>query len=208
MWRTRYGNRTLKGNEAVVFAEALWSLLDGATAKELDEYELGVESFDNLTFGQKISALSIVGNGLLRKDVPIVPLTAVLEGAIAAVFENLKNEITFEINTHKLHLNWRELVIAARKEMRVEEIPESTCTDFDEWDSQVDTLAEAILLDRDYYDAILHIYFTPERSDALKSIAGITDDYFLAIPDDLTGYEAQIKIRELKNLCNLIIKSS
>jgi hypothetical protein len=32
MWRPQYGARALEGAEATVFAEALWSLLDEATA--------------------------------------------------------------------------------------------------------------------------------------------------------------------------------
>jgi hypothetical protein len=169
---------------------------------------LGVECFDNLTFGQKISTLAIIGNGLLRKDISIVPLTAVLEGAIAAVFEHLKNEIAFEIDTPEFRLNWRELVVAARKEMGAEDIPESTCKDYDEWDFEVEELAEAILWDRDFDDARLYIDFSPENSEALKNIAGISDDYFLAIADDLTDELAQAQIKELKNLCNSIIKPS
>jgi hypothetical protein len=42
----------------------------------LDDYELGIECFDNLTYGQRISVLATIGNGLLRKDVPVVDLTA------------------------------------------------------------------------------------------------------------------------------------
>jgi len=117
MWRTQYGDRILEGAEAEVFAEALSSLLDSAVAEELDYYEFGIECFDNLTFGQRISTLAIIGNGLLRKDVPPVCLTAVLEGAIAAVFEHLKNEIALEIDTPESRSDWRALVVAARKEM-------------------------------------------------------------------------------------------
>ncbi|MFH1719440.1 MAG: hypothetical protein ABIF19_18975 [Planctomycetota bacterium] len=51
----------------------------------LDDYEFGIECFDNLTFGQRISALAIIGNGLLRKDTPVARLTAVLEGAITVL---------------------------------------------------------------------------------------------------------------------------
>lgn len=110
MWRTQYGDRALEGAESEVFAEALSSLLDFAVAEELDYYDLGIESFDNLTFGQRISTLAIIGNGLLRKDIPPVRLTAVLEGAIAAVFEHLKNEIALEIDTPEFGTSWRKLV--------------------------------------------------------------------------------------------------
>ena len=54
--------------------------------------------------------MAIIGNGLLRKEIPPVCLTAVLEGAIAAVFEHLKNEIALEIDTPEFGTSWRKLV--------------------------------------------------------------------------------------------------
>ena len=78
--------------------------------------------FDNLTYGQRISVLATIGNGLFRKDVTPVDLTAVVEGAIAAVFKHLKNSIVFEIDEPESRTNWRELVVAARKEMEGEDI--------------------------------------------------------------------------------------
>ena len=98
MWRTQYGDRTLEGAEAKVFAETLSSLLGEAIQGTLDDYQLGVACFDNLTFGQRISALAVIGNGLLRRDTPLVRLTAVLEGTIAAVFQYLRRSIYYEIN--------------------------------------------------------------------------------------------------------------
>ena len=65
MWRTECGERILEGAEAVVFAEALSSLLDEAIMGTLDDYEIGIECFDNLTFGQRVSVLSTIGNGFL-----------------------------------------------------------------------------------------------------------------------------------------------
>jgi len=84
-----------------------------------------IESLDNLTFGQRISVLSIIGNGLLREDVPLVRLTAILDGAIAAVFKHIKNEIAYEIDEPESRSKWRELVVAARNQIsgEVEEIP-------------------------------------------------------------------------------------
>jgi hypothetical protein len=205
MWRTSCGERTLEGTEAKVFAEALLSLLDLAIAEELDYYEAGIECFDNLTFGQKISVLAIVGNGLLRKDIPPIRLTAVLEGAIAAVFEHLKNQIAFEIDTAESGTSWRALVVAVRKEMEVENMPELTCDDLDEWEIEVQGLSDAILWDVDYEDAQLYIDYPPEKSKQLKDWARIPDDYFLAIADDLTDEEAQARIKELRGLCHSII---
>jgi hypothetical protein len=57
--------------------------------------------------------LSIIGNGLLRKDVPSVELTAVVEGTIAAVFQHLKYQIIYEIDVPESRSNWRELSLDA-----------------------------------------------------------------------------------------------
>lgn len=213
MWRTQYGDRTLVGAEAVLFAEALSSLLDEATSGTVDDYEVGIECFDNLTFGQRVSVLSIIGYGLLRTDTPAVRLTAVLEGTIAAVFQHLHDMITFEIDTPGFGTCWRELVIAARKQMEDDDaeraqIPEPTCEDLDEWDFQMQRLSEAVLWDGDYEDAQLYIDFSPEKSKELRSMMGIPDDYFMAIADDLTDDKAQVKIKELRKLCGSVIRNN
>lgn len=68
MWWTSCGERTLEGAEARVFAEALLALVDEAYLGHFDDYDIGVNAFDRLTYGQKVYILSIVGNGLLRRD--------------------------------------------------------------------------------------------------------------------------------------------
>ena len=54
--------------KARVFVEALLNLLDEVTLCDFYDYELGIKCFDTLTFGQKISVLTTIGNGLFRKD--------------------------------------------------------------------------------------------------------------------------------------------
>jgi hypothetical protein len=210
MWRTECGERILEGAEAILFAEALSSLLDEAILGHFDFYEFGIECFDNLTFGQRISVLAIIGNGLLRKDVPLVRLTAVLDGAIAAVFKHIENEIAYDIDEPESRSHWRELVVAARKQIggEIEEILESTCTDMDKWKIEVEKLSDTILWDTNYEDAKLYMDFPPEKSKDLREQAGIPDDYFMAIADDLSYDEAKAQIIELSKLCDSIITSS
>jgi hypothetical protein len=210
MWRTQYGDRTLVSAEAVLFAEALSSLLDEGFSGTLDDYEIGIECFDNLTFGQRVSVLSTIGNGLLRKDIPIVRLTAILEGAIAAVFNHIENGIAYDIDEPESISNWRELVIAARQEIggEIEEIPEPTCTDMDKWNFEVEILSEAILFDMDYEDSKLYMDFPPEKSKELRDWMDIPDDYFMAIADELSDDEAKATIRELRKLCDSVITAS
>jgi hypothetical protein len=71
-------DRILKGAEARVFVEALLNLLDEVTLCDFDDYELGIKCFDTLTFGQKISVLTTIGNGLFRNDVKALRLCTTL----------------------------------------------------------------------------------------------------------------------------------
>ncbi|UCH70488.1 MAG: hypothetical protein JSV29_00440 [Candidatus Bathyarchaeota archaeon] len=48
----------------------------------------------------------------------------------------------------------------------------------------------------------------PEKSEWLKDMADIPDEYYLAIADDLTDEEAQVRIKELRKLCNSVIRAS
>lgn len=68
MWRTPKGNRTLSGVESEVFLEGLRSL-----AAELRDqrgaHESDVPAFDGLSFGQRVSTIQDVADGLLRSDV-------------------------------------------------------------------------------------------------------------------------------------------
>ena len=204
MWRTECGDRILEGSEGIVFAEALWDLIEEANLIELDDYHLGVNAFDVLTYGQKISALSIIANGLLREDVPSVELTAVVEGAIAAVFEHLKTLIVVEIDMPELGARWREMVVTVRKEAESEDIPLPTCKDLKEWDIEVESLAEAILWDADYDDDHIYMDHPPENSKWLRSMARISDNYYQSIVDDLDEPDIETKIAELRKLCRSI----
>ena len=208
MWRTECGERTLEGAEARIFAETLSSLLDYAITDQFEDYESGVACFDDLTYGQKIAVLATVGNGLLRKDIRPVELTAVVEGAIAAVFQQLKDSIIFEIDMPEFGASWRELVVAARKELEGEDIPAPSCTDIEEWDLEVEVLTDRILWDRDYEDDRTYADHPPEMTQWLKDMARIPDNYYTAIADDLTDEEAAATIKKLKKLCGSIIEPS
>jgi hypothetical protein len=204
MWRTSSGERALQGAEARLFAEALWSLLDETHTDQLYDYDLGLPCFDNLTYGQKISVLVTVANGLLREDVPAVPLTAVLEGAIAAVFQHLMDSVIFEIDEPDVGNSWREMIVAARKEMEGEEVPAPTCHDQEEWDIEIQELSDCILWDADYESDDLYLDRPPEEARELRREMGISEDYFAAVADDLTQEQTVAKVAELRALCAVV----
>ena len=207
MWRTSCGERTLYGAEARLFAEALLSLLDEAHTDQLYDYDLGLPCFDNLSYGQKVSVLSTIGNGLLREDVPMVPLTAVLEGAIAAVFEHLRDCVACETDEPDIGTDWRQLIVAARREMEAEDIPEPTCDDPDEWDIEIQELVDRVLWDADYEFEDLFMDGPPEMTQALRREMLIDDNYFAAIADDLTEAQASARVAELRAVCAGVVGS-
>jgi len=206
MWRTSCGTRILEGAEARVFSEALLCLLDEAFMDQFEDYPSGVQCFDDLTYGQKIPVLAKVGHGLLCRDVPAVALTAALEGAIAAVFEKLRETVRLEIEEPELGTAARKRVVAARHAMDGEEIPDCTCNDPQEWDLEIQELADAILWDADYEDGHLYLDRPPEEAQVLREVMRIPQEYHLSIPDDLSDELAQANLVELRHLATEILQ--
>src|SRR5512146_260221 len=143
MWHTSCGRRTLQGAEATVLAAALEALLRQVVETRGEMPGLGPKCFDDLTYGQKITALLIVARGLLQEEIPIVELTADLEGAIAAGFDSLESMVTCEIEDNSVQ-EIRKLIVAARREMAGEEIPNLASTDLAAWQRQIEQLQAAI----------------------------------------------------------------
>lgn len=101
---------------------------------------------------------------MLRKDVPHVRLTVIFDGAIAAVFKHIDNEIAYDIDEPESLSNWKELLIAARQEIggEIKQIPEPNCTNMGKWNLEVGILSEAMLFDTDYADSKLYMDFHPD----------------------------------------------
>lgn len=171
-------------------------------------FVVGPDVFDRLTYGQKVSVLSIIGNGMLKPDEPIHKLTAAVEGTIAAVFEHLKTAVIIEIDEPEIKSNWRKMILAARHEVGAEELPKENCEDVQEWLIEIEELSYLILWDADYEDEDLYIDKPPEEAQALKDFMRMRDDYFLEIPEDLKLEEVETRLTDLKNLCRSICKKS
>jgi hypothetical protein len=207
MWHTNCGDRTLEGAEARLFAEALWDFVSELEVDEGD-YDVGLEVFDSLTYGQKVSLLSIIGAGLLKPDVPMCKLTAAVESAIAALFDYLKMVVIGEIDEPEIKSQWRKMILAARHEVGAEDLPEGDCKDEQEWLIEIEELSYLILWDADYEDEDLYIDKPPEEAQRLKDFMRMRDDYFLEVPEDLKPKEIKTRLSELKTLCQSICEKS
>jgi hypothetical protein len=207
MWHTNSGDRTLEGAEAMLLAEALWDFVQEMEVDEGD-YDVGLDVFDRLTYGQKVSLLSIIGSGLLKPDEPIRKLTAVVESAIAAVFDYLKMAVIVEIDEPDIKSNWRKMILAARREADANELPKEDCEDEQEWLIEIEELSYLILWDYDFEDEDLYIDKPPEEARRLKDFMRMREDYFLEVPEDLKPKEIETTLSGLKTLCRSICEKT
>jgi hypothetical protein len=208
VWCTACGERTLEGAEAILFAETLLDIVDEIRLCRFYNYFTGVEVFDRLNYGQKIHVLTVIGNGLLRKDVPCAELTDIFEGAVGAVFEHLINLIAVEIAEPERRYDWREKVIAARRASGRNDILPLTCDDLDEWIIEVDCLLEDILFNASCGDDFLYLCWLRKDARLLRRMINVSDNYYCGMIDRLSDENIDRKIRELRELCLLIVETS
>jgi hypothetical protein len=207
MWHTEAGDRILKGAEAKVFATSLYDLVYQVKDGRESDYpiEFGINVFDNLTHNQQISILWLITNYLFRKNMPLIKLTALNEGAVAAVFKNLREQVTLEIEELPKSKFWRRLIKNALAELDYEDKPFLKCNDINKWNMAIDFLSELILWDSDYeMDNITDN--PPEKSKFIKYFADINDDYFDDIADDPDDSIAEKRITQIKKILNKVLK--
>jgi hypothetical protein len=209
MWRTNIGERTLEGVEARLFADCLWDLLEDHNLSESNDYELGIRVFDGLSYPQKIGVLHEVGLALLKPEVPCPPLTAVLEGGVAAVFRHLRISVEIEIDEPPDYRpTWRQRIARTCRECEVPDIPRASSADEDAWDDCIQALNDRILWDEDYEDGEYLMDGPPERNAELRKSLRITDDYFAAIAPDPKDKDVPRLVNELVALCRGICQPS
>lgn len=201
MWRTEQGERVLESPEAKLFSFSLLDILGNVISDEDEIFETEVGLFDRLTVGQKVSALSIVANGLLSKDVACVKLTAVLEATVAVVYDYIKRNLTLECDEPESSTQWRTLVVKAI-EFEVVGVPHNFDeVDLDEWCDEVDSLRDGVLWDEDYKLEENIADQSPDDSKRMKKNAGIHPDYFTDVIDDIKDDEIETTCKALNELC-------
>ena len=184
MWETSKGVRTLEGAEAYLVREMVHYLLDQIKVGiEINEpHRSDVPVFDALQPTQQLVMLAQVAQGLLSHDIEPVPLTAINEGAIYAVFCELRSLIEIEIEFERLgdgrdntirtavvdawtqHHQWE-----ASDEEKDDSIPQPDSMNIDQWAWFVELIADEILWDRDFSLDGLVADIHPEKANQLKA---------------------------------------
>lgn len=202
MWNTSKGKRTLKGAEAALFAEGLLTLIDDSSVWDFEDYPMGIKAYDTLTPGQMVFALWTIAHGLLDDDVEPINHTAALEGAIAAVFNQIKDRIQVELEDSGFGFDWRHMVLAARKAAQAEDVAPLECSDHDAWEFEIDKIEDSILWDNDFDTNDLAMDLPPEKADQFRTLMGIPDHYALTIPEDLDPEQMTATLADIRELCS------
>jgi hypothetical protein len=206
MWATEDGERILTGKRAAAFAQAAGYLLSGLETKE-GEYPTGISPFDDLTYGQKVSCLDAVTRGLLREDVPAIEPALPLEAAIVVVYGELWVLVSIEMYDPQARgTTWRRLVVQAVKESAVEHayapawVPDPASTDERLWLDRISGLQREILEETNQA-AVESVADLPgNQAREIRKILGISEEYALMIPDDLTDRQIEQRLTELRRL--------
>jgi hypothetical protein len=203
MYDTPAGVRVLKGPERRLFVTSLAMIVD---LLRTDDFAVDIPVFDNLQQNQKVAVLHTIASALLHEEIPAPDLTAVIEGAVASVFEHVRSMVILEIKLpadkkffgEKLP-TWRELVLGAARELELEEFPHHKSRDHDMWNFLIECLIGTVLWDNDY-EAENRLDASPETSRPLKSILGIPENYYVDIPWDPSDEDTDKLLQELHDL--------
>ncbi|KAA5547232.1 hypothetical protein FYK55_02190 [Roseiconus nitratireducens] len=224
-WHTPTGDRCLVGEEAELIRDSLATMVQElASCRETDEppWEYGVTLFDELTWQQQLAVLDLLAKNLLCPTEDTLELSGVNEAAVAAVYQNVAQQIELEIELHpvapsEFRCRWRQAALDAyyeneddeivRQEALIQDIDEASAFDMDagscdvdRWRWLIDLLADRVLWDRDFEMVNEVIDAPPEHAAALRAALGIEAGYYTAIAPDPSDCEVDSLFESLELL--------
>ena len=198
-WNTNLGKRVLEGAEAKFYLHILQAAVEfSQEAVEFDEVEVitGDRIFDSASFEQRVVLWHLCLEALLKPEVPVPPLTNVLEAAayfpFAWLTQRVEDEIAFADCAEKDNdpFYWRRLiwetlnalgmlkVLEAEFEGEEDILPiEVDCEDSLEWENCIDELADRIFWDRDWQVTYNHPQLLDGIEEEFANQTGISEDY-------------------------------
>jgi len=224
-WHTPNGDRCLFGEEAELVRDSIASMVQElASCRETDEapWEYGVTLFDELTWQQQLAVLDLLATNLLCDTDRTLELSGVNEAAVAAVYQNVVQQIELEIELHdvsppEFRSRWRQATLDAFYENEENDIMvrdaiidgmeensefdlDVDSVEIDRWRHLVDMLADRVLWDRDFEMVEQVIDAPPEHAAALRAALGIESSYYTAIAPDPTEPEVDKLFNSLQQL--------
>ena len=203
MWQTSRGERTLQAAEAELVARAIDTMVDALLmhidvdwVDEPGVCQTGIDVFDRLSPSQRISLLHELALHLLSETASSPTRTAATDGAVAAVFVEVRDQVNIEIELFEPSQDsperrpWRERVLRAGKQMNDPLVlPDPSCRDMSRWEEVIRSLSDSVLSDRDFEMAQSFSVADPDAVHRQK-LMGIDQAYFTCVPDEPPAYEA------------------
>jgi len=212
MWHTSRGDRTLKGDEAELVSRAIEEMVAALLMHVDDDFEdaatdcvSGIAVYDACTPSQRIGLLHDVAKHLLTETVESLPLSALTDATVAAIFIEIRDQIAIEIGlgeglTEEGRPSWRTMVLAAhravfpsradRDDVAGNDEIVASSRDLRDWEVMVEDLADSILWDRDFEMAEVFLDIDPGVSRHRRRLLGIDDNYFTMVAPDPRPQEA------------------
>jgi hypothetical protein len=201
-WKTQLGDRHATGAEARLLREAI-EYLHAAIELEIADPEVRwtfqVPVFDKLAPIPKLGLLADVGEALLS-ETEALPLTAITEGAVAAIYHAVRQLVTIEIDEQKEAIDtgisdlfqYRALVLEIANSIGPDGtetdnpevdpevvMPAPECTDFSEWEWLIEAISDRFLWDEDFLMADEMLDAPPDTAKRERRRLGITRGYYL-----------------------------
>ena len=218
-WNTNFGKRVLEGAEAKFYLHILQSAVEfSQEAVEFDEVEVitGDRIFDSASFEQRVVLWHRCLEALLKPEVPVPPLTNVLEAAayfpFAWLTQRVEDEIAFAdcVEGDDDPFSWRRLIWETLNALGMlklleaefeeeEEIPpiEVECEDSLEWENCIDELADRIFWDRDWQVTYNHPQLLDGIEEEFANQTGISEDYVQNLLPKVTQADADAALQNI-----------
>jgi hypothetical protein len=212
MWHTSRGDRTLNGDEADLVSRAIEVMVAALLMHVDDDFEdaamdcvSGIAVYDGCTPAQRIGLLHDVAKYLLTETNDPLPLSALTDATVAAIFIEIRDQIAIEIGlgeelAEEDQPTWRKMVLAAHRAVFPSRADQediagndgivASSRDLRNWEVMVEDLADSILWDRDFEMAEVFLDIDPGVSRHRRRLLGIDDNYFTMVAPDPRPHEA------------------
>jgi hypothetical protein len=220
-WNTDDGSPVVVGHEAEMIRRLAVQLTE--TIREYlgigQPLNFGVPLFEAMTWQQQTVMVDQVLKRLVDPTTQPQgsPTTqpqgssALMDSSVAALYAQLYQSVEIETETERLDeakaeppsRRWRQLIVQVLEEIDDQaEWAQIDSTDMDDWDVAIQCLKDLVLPDEDYLMESLALDLPPEQSQTIKRSMGISDDYFVDVPPDVTTGQAQHVWAELVRYCD------
>ena len=224
-WHTPSGDRYLVGEEAELVRDSIATMVQElASCRETEEepWAYGVTLFDELSWQQQLAVLNQLATNLLQETGETLELSGVNEAGVAAVYQNITQQIELEIELHPVspaeyRCRWRQATLDAFRENENDDVIrqetlaqesdgesifdiETDCLDLQRWQWLVELLADRVLWDRDFEMVNEMIDAPPERAAAMRAALGITPGYYTAIAPDPTDKQVDALFESIERI--------